>query len=294
LKDRGKSEFETMRKIARDSLIDEGVARLKLADRVHNMMTMEGMKPETQIKKARETLKVYAPLALSFGVWEVRNLLQDLSFPYLDAERYWRVRSEVDGDLRLRADFVNEVEKMIETNLIEAGLKVEVNHVIGGYFEIAEKLKKRKCNLDEINEVISFRVLLTDINSCYEAMTVVRSRLLGSLVGEMHVDYLQKSAVNGYSALEDVYEFGEGRIEICFTTKEREKVNQWGFGKETRRKVIFTPKEELIFLKPEATGYDLVNKLENVLSKEVMAIVIEGVICDLGTVLPNASLVEII
>ncbi len=110
----------------------------------------------------------------------------------------------------------------------------------------------------------------------------------------MHIDYLSESAVNGYSALEDVYQFEEGRIEICFTTKEREKFNKWGFDEQVDRKVIFTPKEELIFLKPNATGYDLVKKLETVLDKKASAIEIDGTICDLATVIPNASLVEIL
>ncbi len=288
------SEFETLRKIARESLIDSGVARLKLADRVHNMMTMEGMKPETQIKKARETLKVYAPLALSFGMWEVRSLLQDLSFPYLDEERYNLVKQEIDTDLRLRGEFIVETEGVIEEKLREVGLEALVGHVIGGYFEVAEKIKKRKCDIKEVNEVISFRVILSDIDSCYQAMTVMRSRILGSLLANKHVDYLRVSAVNGYSALEDVYEFEEGRIEICFTTREKEKFNKWGFDERINRKVVFTPKEELVFLKPDATGYDLVNKLETVLGKKASAIEIDGTVCDLATVIPNASLVEIL
>ncbi len=228
-----KSEFETLRKVTRESLIDPGVARIKLADRVHNMLTMEGMKPETQKKKAKETLTVYAPMAEAFGMWEVRNLLQDLSFPYFDPVKYEQIRQMVDSDVRLSTEFVEEMEFTIEEELRKHGIKAEVGHRVGGYFEVSEKQKRRGMRgggsvsgIKEIPDVISFRVVLpnTDLEKCYMAMGVMRMRLQESLMVSRHVDELFEKAVNGYSALKDVYVFEEGAIEICFTTAERENL----------------------------------------------------------------------
>lgn len=298
-----KSEFETLRKVTRESLIDPGVARIKLADRVHNMLTMEGMKPETQRKKAKETLTVYAPMAEAFGMWEVKNLLQDLSFPYFDPQKYEQIKQMVDGDVRLSTEFIEGVEYVIEEELKKYGIKAEVEHRLGGYYEIAQKQKRRGMRgggsvsgIKEIPDVISFRVVLpnTDLEKCYVAMGVTRMRLQESLMVSRHVDELFEKAVNGYSALKDVYVFEEGAIEICFTTEERENFNKWGFENGVGRKLIFTPKEELLFLEPNAKGIDVAYKLSPNLGIVAVAIKVDGKICPLNTVIPNVATVEVL
>lgn len=298
-----KSEFETLRKVTRESLIDPGVARIKLADRVHNMITMEGMKPETQRKKAKETLTVYAPMAEAFGMWEVRNLLQDLSFPYFDNVKYEQIRKLVDGDVRLTTGFIGGMEEVIGGELKKYGVRAEVDHRVGGYYEIAEKQKRRGMRggssvsgIKEIPDVISFRVVLPneDLEKCYMAMGVMRMRLKEALMVSRHVDELYEKAVNGYSALKDVYVFEEGAVEICFTTREREHFNKWGFENGVGRKMVFTPKEELLFLEPNAKGIDVAYKLSPSLGMVAVAIKIDGKICPLNTVVPNVATVEVL
>ena len=298
-----KSEFETLRKVTRESLIDPGVARIKLADRVHNMLTMEGMKPETQKKKARETLAVYAPMAEAFGMWEVKNLLQDLAFPYFDLVKYNQIRESIDKDVRLSREFVFGMEELISSELAKHGIKAEVGHQVGGYYEIYEKQRRRgmrggssMSSVADIPDVISFRVVLPnrDLEKCYTAMGIMRMNLSESLMVGRHVDNLQEKAVNGYSALKDVYIFEEGSVEICFTTEEREHFNKWGFEDGVGRKMIFTPKEELLFLEPNATGIDVAYKLNPNLGLRAVAIKIDGRVCELDTVVPNVSSVEVL
>ena len=309
-----RNEFETLRKVARESLFDVGVVKIKLADRKHNMMTMEGMKPEVQFKKAKETLTVYAPLAESFGMWQVKNELEDLSFKYFDPERFENIRSRVDKDPRLKSDFVEGLEKEIEVNLKKYGLDIKIEHQVAGYWEVSEKQKKRGIrggslskSIGEIPDVLSIRVLVDEdkVVDCYKAMGVVRMLFAKGLLVNRHEDLLQESAVNGYSALKDVYIFGEGSVEICFTSKEREKFNNWGItiysAEETRenkdmfsRKLVFTPKEELVFLETTATGIDVAYKLNPLLGLKAVAIKIDGKVCSLDTVVPNASVVEVL
>lgn len=298
-----KSEFETLRKVTRESLIDPGVARIKLADRVHNMITMDGMKPETQKKKAKETLAVYAPMAEAFGMWEVKNLLQDLAFPYFDLVKYNQIRENVDSDVRLSSEFVLGMEELIALELKKHGIKASVGHQVGGYYEIYEKQRRRgmrggssMSSVADIPDVISFRVILPnkDLEKCYTAMGIMRMNLSESLMVGRHVDNLQEKAVNGYSALKDVYVFAEGSVEICFTTEEREHFNKWGFENGVGRKLIFTPKEELLFLEPNAKGIDVAYKLNPFLGLRAVAIKIDGKVCDLDVIVPNVSSVEIL
>lgn len=309
-----KSEFETLRKVTRESLIDVGVAKLKLADRKHNMSTMEGMKVETQKKKAKETLTVYAPLAESFGMWQVKTELEDLSFQYFDSERYAEIKRMVDCDPRLNMEVVFELESEILTNLEKHGLKVSVEHRVGGYWEISEKQKKRGIrggslskSISEIPDVLSIRVLVDEENvvDCYKAMGIVRMMYKEAFLENRHQDLLREPAVNGYSALKDTYVFDGGSIEICFTSKEREEFNNWGVtvysAQETvenkelfTRKLIFTPKEELVFLEPTATGIDVAYKLSPLLGMKAVAIRVDGAVCGLDVVVPNASMVEIL
>lgn len=309
-----RSEFETLRKVTRESLIDVGVAKLKLADRKHNMATMEGMKPETQRKKAKETLKVYATLAESFGMWQVKTELEDLSFQYFDSERYTEIKRMVDMDPRLDMEKVFALESEILSNLEKHGLKVSVEHRVGGYWEISEKQKKRGIrggslskSISEIPDVLSIRVLTDEENivDCYKAMGVVRMMYKKAFLENRHQDLLREPAVNGYSALKDTYAFDEGSVEVCFTSKEREEFNNWGVtvysAQETvdnkelfTRKLIFTPKEELVFLEPTATGIDVAYKLSPLLGMKAVAIRVDGDVCGLDVVVPNASMVEIL
>lgn len=302
-----KSEFETLRKVTRESLIDSGVAKIKLSDRVHNMMTMEGMKPETQYKKAKETLSVYAPMAESFGMWEVKCLLEDLSFPYFDRERYLAIKKMVDGDVRLSEEFIGFWESEIERLLAMYDLYPEIGHRLGGYWEIWQKQKKRGIrggstskDVNEIPDVISFRVILPEgkEEKCYEAMGVLRSYMADFLLIQRHSDMISEPAVNGYSVLKDTYSFPDGCVEICFTTADRERFNNWGVteekGEKNARKMIFTPKGELLFLDPMDRGIDVAYKLSPVLGLGAEAIRIDGKVCDLDVVVPSSSLVEVI
>lgn len=309
-----KNDFETLRKVTKESHVEKGVALVKLADRVHNMSTMEGISPESCENKARETLMVYAPLAESFGLWQVKNLLQDLSFKFVDRNKYLQVKEKIDADPRLSIDFVKGREKEISDQMRKAGLKAKVEHQVGGYWEMAEKQKKfgmrasaRASDFADISDAISFRIVLEEENleDCYKALGVVRMLYGEKLMKQRHNDYLVIKANNGYSALHDTYHFEEGDVEIAFSTKNRENFNNWGvvsLSQEVikrnpelyKRKQIFTPKKELVFMEFEARGIDLAYKLNPRLGLRAVGMLVDGKMCELEMIIPNASLVEII
>jgi guanosine-3',5'-bis(diphosphate) 3'-pyrophosphohydrolase len=313
--DGNRNDFETVRKVTRESLIEHGVALIKLADRFHNMETMEGMPADVQKKKAEETLAVYAPLAESFGLWQVKNALEDLSFKYVDPQRYKAVKEKIDADPRLREKFILERKKEIEQEMQRVGIKVVVEYQLGGYWQIAEKQKRsamrgdsRPKSFSEITDVISFRVLMkeeVDLSSCYSAMGAMRLRYASRLEKVRHDDYLATPADNGYLAIHDTYKFAEGNVEIAFTTVQREKFNNWGVVSlspdelknnpdKYKRKRVFTPKKEVVFMEPEARGVDIAYKLNPLLGLRAIGLKIDGKVFGLEEVVPNASLVEVI
>ena len=309
------TDFETLKKVTSESLIEPGVAFIKLADRLHNMLTMEKMPPASQRKNARETIDVYAPLAESFGMWQVKNCLADIAFAYIDPRRFLEVKKIIDNDPRLRREFLEKKTVDLETLLAKAGLDVTVEHQVGGYYELAEKQKNsviredgRPRNFEEITDVVSFRILINkeeNIADCYLAMGLIRLVYGDKLEKGRHDDYLTEPAMNGYSAIHDTYKFPQGSVEIAFTTKEREDFNNWGVLRLTHqqqindqekfnRKLVFTPKKELIFLEPSARGIDLAYKINPVLGLKAVALRVNGEIRDLSEIVENASLVEVI
>lgn len=315
------NDFETLRKVTRETLVEPGVAMIKLADRLHNMHTMEdgplgrGFSEEKKLAKAKETLAVYVPMAESLGLWQVKNALADISFYYLDPVRYRTVKEKIDCDPRLNFEFIKGTEQAIEQVLVEAGIKATVRHEVGGYWELAEKQKKSAMRSDsrpkeyaDITDVVSFRVIIEDeenLAECYLAMGVVRNRFKNLLVKNRSDDYLVVPAVNGYSAFHDTYKVREGNIEVAYTTKKREDFNNWGVASislealrinpdKYKRKMIFTPKEELAFMELSARGIDIAYKLNPLLGLRAVAIKIDGKVAELNSEVPNASVVEII
>ncbi|KKS67767.1 MAG: hypothetical protein UV37_C0002G0071 [Candidatus Collierbacteria bacterium GW2011_GWA1_42_60] len=301
------SDFETLRKITTETLVDPGVAMIKLADRLHNMTTMKDFKEEKKQEKAKETLSVYVPLAESLGLWH--------AFSYVDPERYNDVKRKIDSDPRLNEDFIRRTEEDIRTALKGGGIKALVEHQVGGYWELSEKQKKSAMRSDsrpkefaDITDVVSFRVIIEnerDMGECYRAMGVVRTRYPELLQQSRSDDYLATPAINGYSALHDTYKLDEGNIEVAFTTINREQFNNWGVASlsaeelrsepdKYKRKLIFTPKRELAIMELSATGIDVAFRLNPLLGLRAVAIKIDGKVEGLEAVVPNASVVEIL
>lgn len=304
----------TLKKITKKSLIEPGVAMIKLADRLHNMMEQEGMKPESQKRNSLETLRFHGPLAESFGLWQVKNMLEDLAFQYLDPVKFWRTKQVIDTDPRLEMSFITRIENEISQELKRCGIGAEVEHQVGGYWEVVNKQKKlaMKANtwsnsFSAITDVISFRVLVEegDLTACYQAMGAVRLLYGIRIEKRRHDDYLGVPSVNGYSALHDTYKFDEGNIEIAFTTKDRERFNNWGVVSIDKklllespekfvRKLIFTPKNELVFMKPTDTGIDIAYKVNPLLGLKAVAIKVDGEVMGLEQNVAHGSSVEVL
>jgi len=308
-------DFETLKKVTRETLVEPGIAKIKLADRLHNMRTLDTFSPERRVSKAKETLEVYVPLAESLGLWVVKNALADISFSYTDPVRYNEVKEKIDNDPRLNENFIKKTEEDIQKVLKFAEINAVVEHQVGGYWELSEKQKKSAMRSDsrpkdfaDITDVVSFRVITDDEHNtgeCYRSMGVVRTRYFRLLQQSRSDDYLATPAINGYSALHDTYKLNEGNIEVAFTTLKREQFNNWGVASlslealrsdpdKYKRKLIFTPKKELAVMELSATGIDVAFRLNPLLGLRAVAIKIDGKVESLEAVVPNASVVEVL
>lgn len=220
-----------LEKVAREAMEELNIVLLKCADRLHNLSTMDGFSDEKKALKAWETLEFYVPMAESLGLWQVKNALADIAFSFADPTRYKEVKESIDGDRRLNSEFIRITTNEINELLANAGMKMTVEHQVGGYWELSEKQIKSGKKFEEITDVVSFRVLSHDENNlgeCYKAMGIVRTKYGRLLCQVRSDDYLAVPAMNGYSALHDTYSFEEGNVEIAFTTRKRERFNNWG------------------------------------------------------------------
>lgn len=310
-----KDDMSTLAKVIDKSYLNPGVAIIKLADRLHNMRTLEFMSPEKQIEKSTETLNVYTKMAESLGMWEVKTKLEDLCFMYLDPIEYQKTKKQIDDDPRLNPLYLANIESKIEQLLDDNNLKAKIENRKSGYWALKHKQEKLalkgKCSSDDfsdINDVVSIRVRLGTVKDCYDFC-----RILHESIGE-NVDYDRYDEFigankkdNGYQAIQTTVNFSKGPVEIAMVTDEIEEFNNWGVvylinkGEEDLEayslKLILTPSGGLRFMDKDATGVDFAASISTKVLNEAkdMDVTVDGEIKTrlLSSSIPNASIVKI-
>jgi len=304
------TDRETLKKVLDKSYINPGVALIKLADRLHNMRTLQFMKPEKQIAKSQETLDIYTRLAESLGLWNAKTELEDLCFKYLDPEKYQKTLTDLESDPRFSPNFTCYLTSRLEQLLSDNGIDGKVETRESGCWILNKKREKMalkgksNCNgFKDVNDVVSFRVQLNIIHDCYRVLHEIHSDF-----GEM-VDYDRfdefigaNKRVNGYEALQTTIDFPQGPVEIAIMTKEMEEFNNNGIvslinsGKDVKDyvlKLVFTPTGTVRFLPKNATGVDFAAAINPRVLAEAESINIDGTDKPLSVVIPNASTLRI-
>jgi guanosine-3',5'-bis(diphosphate) 3'-pyrophosphohydrolase len=168
-------QAENIRKMLLAMVTDLRVVIIKLADRLHNMRTLEFLKPEKQARIARETLEVYAPLAHRLGMGKLRGELEDLAFRYTDAISYKQLSEEVDG---LRGEgkvFLDKIVRTLESKLVEARINARVEARIKRLYSIQQKLTKHAIPVDQVFDLFAVRVITSTEQDCYAALGLLHS-----------------------------------------------------------------------------------------------------------------------
>ena len=297
-------DIETTKRVVRESGLDPRVALIKLADRMHNMMTLEYMPQEKRIAKARETFEVYVPLAESLGVWEIKRKLEDLSVFYLYPEKMEEAKRRIDSDPRLRREFLYHWQARLERMLAEMRLVGRVEWQVMGYWEAVKKRESMRAkNFSEV-QLVSFRVVLPNELDCRMASQFIRVSEGGLVDPRRADDYITMETYNGYRAMHEGLRLGEGAVEVSFATEQMEEFNAWGVVRALRRgedvsrynlKLFFDSEGRVIkFLPEEATGVDLVVSIDPQLLRSVGSILVDDREFSLSVNIPNAAVVRLV
>jgi len=220
-------QAESLRKMFLAMADDIRVILIKLADRLHNMRTLQFHKPNKRIKIARETLDIYAPIAARLGIYWIKNELEESSFRYLQTDEYSRIQALVAKSSAEREKYMETVKNYIQKKMKESDLRCEVLGRNKNYFSIYNKMIFQNLPFEEIYDIIAFRIILDSISNCYAALGFIHS--MWKPIDHKFKDYIARPKPNMYQSLHTtvVGPFGE-RIEIQIRTWDMDRVAKSG------------------------------------------------------------------
>ena len=219
--------MENLRKMFMAMSKDIRVVLIKIADRLHNIRTMQYQTPEKQIAKCQETMDIYAPLANRLGLYLLKRQLEDLSFKYLRPDIYNQIDHWLDAHQVVEKQIIEKVVSLIQDLLASNGLEGQVYGRIKHKYSIYKKMQSQSLTLDEMHDIMAFRVLVKDIRDCYAVLGLVHSQW--KPVHGRFKDYISMPKANGYQSLHTTVIGPEGeRIEIQIRTEEMHRQAEHG------------------------------------------------------------------
>ncbi len=225
--DRLTQQAEYLRKMVLSMSHDIRVLLVKLADRVHNMRTLGFMEPAKQKRIAQETLDIYAPLAGRLGMFRLKAELEDLAFFYLEPEAYQQIQEGLARKRGEREKYVAEVCQTLQEKLEEHGLKGEVSGRLKHLYSIYRKLQAQQITLDELYDLLAFRIILNSVSECYEALGIIH-HYFRPVPGRLK-DYIGMPKANLYQSIHTtvIGAYGE-RLEVQIRTRDMHTVSEEG------------------------------------------------------------------
>ncbi|MSX26540.1 MAG: RelA/SpoT family protein, partial [Actinobacteria bacterium] len=221
------AEAETVRKMVVAMSKDIRVLVIKLADRLHNARTWEFLTPETAIRKARETLDIYAPLSHRLGMSTIKWELEDISFRTLEPKKYEEIGRLVVDRESIRGEYATEVIAEIKRELKEADIKADVTGRFKHYYSIYQKMVMRGREFNEIYDLTGVRVLVEDVKDCYGALGAIHAHW--NPVPGRFKDYIAMPKFNLYQSLHTTVIGPEGKaVEIQIRTKDMHARAEFG------------------------------------------------------------------
>jgi GTP pyrophosphokinase len=221
-------QAESIRKMLLAMADDIRVILIKLADRLHNMRTLQFHNIEQKrIKIAQETMDIYAPISARLGIYWIKKELEDISFKYLIPEEYENIKSFVSKDQEEREKYVETVKNYIQNKMEEAHLKCEVLGRNKAYYSIHQKMIIQNLTFEEVYDIIAFRIILDTIPQCYETLGHIHS--MWKPIDRKFKDYIGRPKPNMYQSLHTTVlgPFGE-RMEVQIRTREMDRVAKSG------------------------------------------------------------------
>src|SRR4030042_1049214 len=232
------SQAENLRKMLVAMAEDLRVVFIKLADRLHNMRTLDALPKERQLKNAQETLEIFAPLAHRLGIWELKWQLEDLSFRYLQPQQYQRIARLVDLRRNQREKFIARAIELLKKEFATVGLEADISGRPKHIYSIYQKMERYTAlgkHFDEIYDLLAMRVIVEDVQECYSAVGIIHS--LWRPLPDAFDDYIASPKPNGYQALHTaVMCLGATPLEVQIRTREMHHVDEYGVAAHWRYK----------------------------------------------------------
>ncbi len=221
------AQAENLRKMMLAMVDDIRVILIKLADRLHNMRTLEHLPPDRQQKIARETLDIFAPIAHRLGMGKIRGELEDLGFRYVDPIGYEQVQAAVESRRKKGEVFMSKVEGVLRDGLKEAGIAGRVESRIKRLFSIHKKLIRQRISVDQVYDLFAMRVITNSVQDCYAVLGIIHN-LWRPVPGRIK-DFIAMPRPNLYQSLHTsvITETGE-TFEIQIRTEEMHKMCEEG------------------------------------------------------------------
>ena len=225
--DKVELQAENLRKMFLAMAKDIRVILIKLADRLHNMRTLQYMRPEKQQEKARETMDIYAPIAMRLGISKIKVELDDLSLKYLKPDVYYDLVDKVALRKSERQEFVNNIVKQVKQHMDEASIKAQVDGRIKHFFSIYKKMVNQDKTIDQIYDLFAVRILVDTVKDCYAALGVIHE-MYKPIPGRFK-DYIAMPKPNMYQSLHTTLIGPNGQpFEIQIRTFEMHKTAEYG------------------------------------------------------------------
>lgn len=225
--DKVEVQAENLRKMFLAMAKDIRVILIKLADRLHNMRTLQFMKPEKQKEKARETMDIYAPIAQRLGISKIKIELDDLSLRYLEPDAYYSLARSIASKKSEREAFVRSIVDDVEKHMKEGGIKAEVNGRVKHFFSIYRKMINQDKTLDQIYDLFAVRIIVDNLKDCYAALGLIHE-MYTPIPGRFK-DYIAMPKPNMYQSLHTTLIGPTGvPFEIQIRTFEMHKTAEYG------------------------------------------------------------------
>ncbi len=248
-------QAENLRKMFLAMAKDIRVILIKLADRLHNMRTLQYRNPEKQQEVARETLDIYSPIAHRLGISKIKVELDDLSLKYLEPEAYYDLVDKIAIRKSVREKYIQTIVDEVSEHIEHAGIKAQIDGRIKHFFSIYKKMKNQNKTIDQIYDLFAVRIIVDSVKDCYAALGVIHE--MYKPIPERFKDYIAMPKANMYQSLHTTLIGTSGvPFEIQIRTYEMHKAAEYGIAAHWKykrasdgKKVETQEEEKLVWLR---------------------------------------------
>ncbi|MFN8009522.1 MAG: bifunctional (p)ppGpp synthetase/guanosine-3',5'-bis(diphosphate) 3'-pyrophosphohydrolase [Terriglobia bacterium] len=220
-------QAENFRKMFLAMVDDIRVVLVKLADRLHNMRTLQFLSPEKQHRIAQETLEIYAPIAHRLGMGKVRGELEDLAFSYLEPEIYGEIKGTIESKYKVNQEFLDDVKEIIIQNLREHDIPGSVDSRVKRIYSIYQKIKRQKIPIEQVYDLLAVRIITDTVKDCYAALGIIHN-LWRPVPGRIK-DFIAIPRPNMYQSLHTSVIDSHGQhFEVQIRTQDMHRVAEEG------------------------------------------------------------------